>query len=69
MQTSSPGLMTTGQLGRREELSPWTEGQIMYTIRVHDIQPVMRAGILRLYSEEQIPLIVTALRRTARKEA
>lgn len=57
-------LLTVGQLSRHPDLAGWSRGQLEYVLR--DIEPVQRAGILRMYDTNQVPLIRSALQRTAR---
>ena len=38
--------------------------RVTYAIMRYDIRPAMRAGIIRLFSMEQLPTIEAALRRT-----
>ena len=59
--------LTIGGLFRLPEFEPYSRRQIEYAIREHSIAPVGRAGIIRLFSVQQIPVILTALRRTARQ--
>jgi hypothetical protein len=40
-----------------------TVHRLKYAIDQYDIQPVQRAGIIRLFSREQIPTILAAVRR------
>ena len=63
-------LLTLGQL--RDELE--TRGfpglsvhQVKYAVERHRIEPVARVGIIRVWSEEAIPKVQTALDRIAEK--
>lgn len=59
---SSPGLLTLGGLARRlKRTTNWVE----YAVSEYDIQPAMRAGDLRLRSEQDLPRIKSAPARIA----
>ena len=60
-----PTLFTIGDLTRRAAFDGIRQQQISYAIREYRIEPRQRAGIIRLFSEDQIPTILAALRRTA----
>lgn len=58
--------LTIGDLCRQSTLKDYSRRQIEYAIREHRIEPVGRAGIIRLFSHAQIPVIKAALRHTTR---
>ena len=60
--TTPRELLTLGQLARRFDVSTH---QLKYAVDQYRIEPVMRAGIIRLWSEDAIPLIKSALDRIA----
>lgn len=62
MATTSQELLTVGDIARRLNTSVH---RVSYAIETYRIAPVMRAGIIRLFSLEQLPAIESALRRTA----
>jgi len=55
-------LLTLGQLAARLAVSTH---RLKYAINEYRIDPVMRVGITRVWSEDSIPLIQSALRRIA----
>lgn len=61
-QSLNPKLLTLGQLAKRLNVSIH---QLKYAIEQNNIEPVTRVGIIRVWSEENIPLIESALRRIA----
>lgn len=61
--------LTIGDLTRDPQLRHFSRRQIEYAIREHGIQPIGRAGIIRLFGVDQICLIVSALRKTSRSRA
>lgn len=61
--------LTIGDLTREPQLREFSRRQIEYAIREHGIQPIGRAGIIRLFSSNQICLIESALRKTSRSRA
>lgn len=58
--------LTIGDLCREPELEGYSRRQLEYAIREHGVEPVGRAGIIRLFSRSQIPVIKTALRHTTK---
>lgn len=58
-------LLTLTEIARRLNEVPH---RVRYAIERYPVQPVQRAGIIRLFSEDQLPQIESALRRTHRKE-
>ena len=67
METSPVELLTLGDLARDERFREFSRRQIEYAIQEHKIKPVRRLGIIRAFSAYQIPLILSAVRRTARR--
>lgn len=66
--TSTPvQLLTLGQLRTevRERGVRATEAQVKYAIDAYDIEPAGRVGILRVWTPDAIPRLVSALRRIA----
>lgn len=61
---TAPTLYTVGELARRCGVS---FAQIKYALDASGIQPACRAGIFRLFSEQQIPEVEKAVNRTARR--
>ena len=59
-------LMTIGDIFRDPRFEGFTRRQIEYAITERRIQPVGRLGIIRAFSENQIPVILCAVQRTAR---
>ena len=59
-------LYTLGELARRLNVPA---NRLDYAIRRYGIEPATRAGILRLFSEEQIEQIASAVRRCASRPA
>jgi hypothetical protein len=55
--------LTLGDL--RKELPGVREHQLKYAIASYRIEPVRRAGIIRLWHRDQLPLIRSALSRIA----
>lgn len=54
-------LLTLGQIARR--LGEPTH-RVKYAIERHQIEPIRRAGIIRMFSPDQLAQIEAALRRT-----
>jgi hypothetical protein len=62
----SPEMLTIGDLSK---VTGARKHQLNYAIEEYGIEPVQRAGIIRLFHRDQLPLIKSALRRIAgRKE-
>jgi len=59
-------LLTISDLVRDPQLRGYTRRQLEYAIQEARIDPVGRLGIIRAFSANQIPLILSAVRRTAR---
>ena len=57
-------LFTLGQLANRVDA---TTHQVKYAVDQYRIAPTMRVGIIRVWSEDAIPLIQSALKRIASK--
>lgn len=66
MPTGIDQLLTIGDLAHHERFRGYSRRQIDYAIQEHRIDPVGRLGIIRAFSMNQIPVILSALRRTAR---
>lgn len=64
--TNATHLYTLGELARRLNVQA---NRLDYAIRRYGIEPVARAGILRLFSEDQIEQIASAIRRCASRPA
>ena len=63
----STDLLTIGDIQR--ELPSYRRHQINYALEAYDIEPVQRAGIVRLWTPEQLDAIRAALvRTTGRRE-
>ena len=60
-----PKLLTLGDVARRKGLP---EHIVKYAINSRGIKPVQRAGVIRLYSEDSLPAIESALRSTGALE-
>ena len=59
------GLMTVGQVAERLE-APLH--RVKYAIDAYGIAPAGRVGILRVWSEDDLPQIRNALRRTEERQ-
>ena len=57
---SNAELFTLGQLAEKLDVSTH---QLKYAIEQYRIKPKMRVGIIRVWSEDSIPLIESALAR------
>ncbi len=66
MTIGTDQLLTIGDLVRSPQLKEYTRRQLEYAIQEARIEPMGRLGIIRAFSTNQIPLILSALRRTAR---
>ena len=55
-------LLTLGQLAERLDVSTH---RLKYAIDTYHIKPVMRVGIIRVWSEDDVPRIKSALARIA----
>ena len=64
--TAQMTLFTLGDLCRDPRFEGFSRRQIEYAITEYRIEPVGRVGIIRTFSENQVPLILSAVRRTAR---
>jgi hypothetical protein len=62
--TQASDILTMGDL-RRETGEP--EHRLKYALQTHNISPVARAGIVRLWARHQLPEIKSALTRTAER--
>ena len=62
-QDLSDSHLTIGDICREPEFRAYTRRQIDYAIREHEIVPIGRAGIIRLFARSQLPRILAALRR------
>lgn len=62
MATTTTKLLTVGDLSRDPRFEGYTRRQIEYALDTRRIDPVHRLGILRGYSEAQVPAILAALR-------
>ena len=60
-------LLTIGDLLREASFAGYSRRQLEYALERGGIRPVGRAGIIRIYSVEQIPRILEAVRRTTRR--
>lgn len=58
-------LLTLGDLEQDDRLDGYSRRQIDYAIQEHRIKPAGRVGIIRVWSEDAIPLIKSALARIA----
>lgn len=67
-QAKNSQMLTLGDLCNERDLNGYTRRQIDYAIREFRISAVGRAGIIRLFARDQIPLIKAALRRTTRHQ-
>ncbi len=65
MTAQSLELYILGDLARDERFREFTRRQIEYAIQEHKIKPARRVGIIRAFGEHQLPLILSAVRRTA----
>lgn len=61
-QSEPKQLLTLGDLARETGIPPH---RVKYALAAFDIRPVQRAGILRLFSPEQLPHIKSCLGRIA----
>jgi hypothetical protein len=59
---SDKTLLTLGQLAKRLSVSTH---RLKYALDQYDIAPIARVGILRVWSEDDIPRIKSALARIA----
>lgn len=59
---TSPRMLTLGQLAQRLDVSTH---RLKYAVDQYRITPTTRVGILRVWSEDAIPLIQSALARIA----
>lgn len=66
MATGTDQLLTIGDLVRDSQLKGYTRRQLEYAIQEARIEPMGRLGIIRAFGTNQIPLILSAVRRTAR---
>ena len=62
-------LLTITDVGRDPRLAGFSARQIEYAVREAKIEPVGRLGIIRAFSANQIPLILSAVRRGGRRGA
>ena len=53
-------LWTIGDIAKQEHVPPW---RVSYAIGAYGIEPLQRAGILRLYDAAGVDAIRAALRR------
>lgn len=67
MATQADALNTIGDIKRNPQFARFTKRQIEYAIDSLGIEPVARFGIIRAFSDAQLPLILSAVRRTARR--
>lgn len=58
-------LLTIGDILRDERFKGLNKRRIEYAIEVAKIQPVGRAGIIRLFSPNQLPAILSSVERRA----
>ena len=65
MTTVTDRLLTIGDLVRDPRFEGYTRRQVEYAVDTHRIDLVGRLGIIRAFSEHHVPLILSALRRTA----
>jgi len=68
MVTGQISLLTLGNIAAHPDFKAYSRRQLEYAIQEARIEPAGRAGIIRVFSEEQLPLILSAVRRTARVE-
>lgn len=61
-RSNEPRFLTLGQLAIYFKISPH---RIKYAIDQYRIAPTARVGIIRVWSEDSIPLICSALARIA----
>lgn len=61
--TRREGLLTLGQLAERLGVPVH---RLKYAIEQHGIHPAMRVGILRVWSEDEVPRMRGALARVAK---
>lgn len=59
--------LTIGDLLREATLAGYSRRQLEYALERGGIRPVGRVGIIRIYSADQLPQIVQAVRRTTRR--
>ena len=59
-------VFTIGDLYRDPRFERFSRRQLEYAIDTAKIKPVGRLGIIRAFSENQIPMILCAVRRTAK---
>ena len=62
-------VFTIGYLLRhfRESRPSMTESQLRYAIESYRIEPQGRVGIVRVWAEDSLPLIASALQRISRR--
>lgn len=65
MITNVAQMFTLGDLARDERFREYSRRQIEYAIQEHRIEPAGRVGIIRVWSEDTIPRIKSALVRIA----
>lgn len=65
MITKAAQLFTLGDLTRDDRFREYSRRQIEYAIQEHGIEPAGRVGIIRIWSEDAIPRIKSALVRIA----
>ncbi len=58
----SEPLLTLGDLSRKTGIAPH---RVKYALAAFNVQPVQRAGVVRLFSPDQLPHIKSCLQRIA----
>ena len=61
------GPLTIGDLLREPSLAGKSRRQLEYALERGRIRPIGRVGIIRIYSVDQLPQILKAVRRTTRR--
>lgn len=65
---SFPGRpLTIGDLLREASLACYSRRQLEYALERGGVRPAGRVGIIRIYSADQLPQILEAVRRTTRR--
>ena len=60
-------LLTIGDVLRKASFVGYSRRQLEYALERGRIRPIGRVGIIRIYSVDQLPQILEAVRRTTRR--